>query len=73
MEPWIDRPMDESQLEELRQRLARMGTAELQHFYQSAHHMSRMDRREAPRAAFVQQLVQAWRELDRRRKLAKSA
>lgn len=61
--------MDDAQLEHLRRRLARMGSGELQRFYEAAHYMSRLDRGEAPRAAFAQ----AWRELDRRRKLLRSA
>ena len=50
VEPWIDRPMDDAQLEHLRRRLARMGSGELQRFYEAAHYMSRLDRGEAPRA-----------------------
>ena len=65
--------MSLDQIEQLRARLQRMGDHELQRFYESAHFMSRIDRGETPRAAFVQQLVQAWREMDRRRRLAKSA
>jgi hypothetical protein len=73
VEPWIDAPMSQEQIEQLRARLQRMGNRELQYFYESAPYMSRIDRGEVPRAAFVQQLVQAWREMDRRRRLAKSA
>jgi hypothetical protein len=65
--------MSQDQIELLRARLLRMGEAELLRFYESAHYMSRIDRGETPRAAFVQQLVQAWREMDWRRRLAKSA
>lgn len=46
-----------------------MDDRQLAEQYEAALHMCRLDRGRPPRAVFVQQLVNLWRELDRRRKL----
>ena len=57
-----DRPYNESELEELRQRLQKMSMGDLVKFYQDAYWMCRYDQKPT-RAAFVQHLVQAWKML----------
>ena len=64
-----DGPLTREQLVQNRDRLRRMSDAELRRQYDAAHHMCRLDR-EPPHASYMQQLVQTWRELERRRKLA---
>ena len=60
-------PFTRHGLEEVRQRLARMNKPELLRFYESCLTMCRVDQLGRPPAAsFVQQLVQAWKELVRR-------
>jgi hypothetical protein len=59
-------PLTVEQIAELRSRLRRMSLAELQKFYEAALEMCRISRGAAPRPTYVQQLVQAWRELRRR-------
>ena len=44
-----------------------MTQADLVKFYDAGLQMCQLDRGVPPRAAFIQQLVQAWRELNRRR------
>jgi hypothetical protein len=56
----------EEQLEKCRERLAKMSTAELQMFYNSCLHMCQLNYAHPPSATYVQQLVQAWRELVKR-------
>ena len=56
------------ELEQLRGRLAKMSQADLTKFYQACIDMCQLNRGVAPRASFVQQLVQAWKEMERRRK-----
>jgi hypothetical protein len=67
-EPWVDRSMTAVELEALRTRLATMTEADLVNFYEAGLHMCRLTNGVFPRAAFIQQLVQAWRELRRRQK-----
>jgi hypothetical protein len=67
-EPWLDRPLTAEEVRELRDRLSKMTQPELVKFYNAALEMCRIDRGEPPRAAFVQQLVAAWKEMQRRRK-----
>jgi len=45
-----------------------MSQADLTKFYQACIDMCQLNRGVAPRASFVQQLVQAWKEMERRRK-----
>ena len=59
-------PFDEQQIETLRQHLAQMDQAALIRFYNSSLHMCMLNRNQPPRASFVQQLVQAWKEMIRR-------
>jgi hypothetical protein len=61
-------PLDEPKLQKIRERLAKMSDAELVKFYEASIHMCQLDRGKAPRAPFIQQLVQAWRELTKREK-----
>ena len=66
-----DGPFTRQGLEEVRQRLARMNKSELLRFYQSCLSMCRVDQvGRPPAASFVQQLVQAWKELVRRTRIA---
>lgn len=65
-EPWVDRSMTAVELQALRTRLSTMTEADLVKFYDAGLHMCRLTNGVPPRAAFVQQLVQAWRELGRR-------
>jgi len=58
-------PFDREGMAELRERLAAMSSRELAEFYSACHYMCRPDEH-APRAAFVQQLVAAWKEIRRR-------
>jgi hypothetical protein len=60
--------MSVGELAQLRVRLAKMRDGELLDFYEAAHRMCRLDRTILPRAASVQQLVTAWRILNRRLK-----
>lgn len=59
-------PFDERQIETLRQHLVQMDQAALTRFYNSSLHMCMLSRNQPPRASFVQQLVQAWKEMIRR-------
>ena len=62
-------PLTEDDLNKVRERLARMSPDELRKFYISAWHVSRLDDQgRPPQAAFIQQLVQAWKEMRRRGK-----
>jgi hypothetical protein len=60
-------PFTRQGLEEVRQRLARMNKPELLRFYEASLTMCRVDQAgRPPNGSFVQQLVQAWKELVRR-------
>jgi hypothetical protein len=61
-----DGPLSRSQLEALRKRLASMSMTALDDFYYAAWTMCKPERGKPPRAPFVQQLVQAWKEMMRR-------
>jgi hypothetical protein len=65
-EAWLDRPLTAEDLRALRVRLSKMTDAELAKAYNAALHMCQLDRGVPPRAAFVQQLVAAWKEMQRR-------
>lgn len=67
-EPWIDKPLTAEELKALRVRLAKMRHEELMKFYAAALEMCQFSRGKPPRAPFIQQLVQAWKEMQRRRK-----
>ena len=67
-EPWVDRPLTLEELAALRARLAKMTQPELVKFYEAGLHMCQLARGEPPRAVFIQQLVAAWKEMQRRRK-----
>jgi len=59
-------------LAEVRERLRKMHYNELVKHYNACLQMCPLNRGQPPRAAYPQQLVQAWKELDRRRKLRDS-
>jgi hypothetical protein len=63
--------LSKQELEEFRQRLFKMSDAELVKCYNNCLYMCQLNSGQPPRAAYPQQLVQAWKELDRRRKLTK--
>ena len=67
-EPWLDRPLTAEELSALRIRLSKMTEAELVKAYNAALEMCRLDRGVPPRAAFIQQLVASWKELQRHQK-----
>ncbi len=67
-EPWIDRPLTAEELKALKVRLSKMTQTDLVKFYESTLFVCRLDRGRPPRAGFVQQLVSAWKELQRRQK-----
>jgi hypothetical protein len=67
-EPWIERPLSTEDLEALRVRLSKMTHADLVKFYDAGLHMCRMNHGVPPSAGFIQQLVQAWKELQWRQK-----
>ena len=69
-EPWLDRPLTTEQLAALRDRLSKMPQAELVKFYNASMELCRLNRGEPPRAAFIQQLVAAWKAMQRGRKAA---
>src|SRR3954463_6204036 len=66
------RPFDEQQIETLRQRLTRMDRAALIRFYNSTLHMCMLTREKPPRAPYLQQLVQAWKEMAQREQISAS-
>ena len=61
-----DGPLDRTQLDELRKRLSKMSITALSDFYYAAWTMCKPDRERPPRAPYVQQLVQAWKEMTKR-------
>ena len=65
-EPWLDRPLTAEELKAARIRLSRMTETELMKAYDSALEMCRPDSGFPPRVAFSQQLVAAWKEMQRR-------
>jgi hypothetical protein len=67
-ESWVDRSLTALELQSLRERLAKMTQTELVKFYDAGLRMCRLTGGVRPRAPFIQQLVQAWRELGRRQK-----
>ena len=67
-EPWLDRPLTAEELKAARIRLSRLTDTELVKAYDAALEMCRLDRGVPPRAAFIQQLVASWKELQRRQK-----
>jgi hypothetical protein len=69
-EPRIELPLLTQDLEELRVRLSKMPQAELVKFYDAAIRMCQLNRGVPPSAGFIQQLVQAWKEMQRRREAA---
>ena len=68
-EPWIDRPPTAEELNGLKARLSKMLQRDLVKFYEASIHVCQLTRGEPPRAAFIQQLVAAWKEMQRRRKV----
>jgi hypothetical protein len=67
-EPWVDRSLTALELQSLRERVAKMTQADLVKFYEAGLQTCQLAHGIPPRAAFIQQLVQAWRELARRRR-----
>ena len=70
-EPWKDRPLTTEELADLKVRLSKMTQAELVKFYDAGLSVCRLAHGEPPRAAFIQQLVAAWKELQKRQKAGK--
>ena len=68
-EPWFDRPLTAEEMRALRDRLTKMTQGELVTAYHAALHMCRLDHGAPPRAAFIQQLVASWKDMQRRRKV----
>ena len=68
MEEWVDRPLSNEELDNLRTKLAKMSDRDLAAEYNTCLELCQLHRGQPPRAPFVQQLVQAWRELARRSK-----
>ena len=68
-EPWLDRPLTAEDLKALKVRLSKTTQPELVKAYNAALFMCELDHGVPPRAAFIQQLVAAWKELLRRRKV----
>ena len=62
-EPWLDRPLTAEQLKALRVRLSGMAQPEVVKFYEAGLHMCQLVHGVPPRAAFIQQLVAAWKDL----------
>jgi hypothetical protein len=67
-EPWLDRPLTAEELKDLRVRLAKMPDRELVKFYEAGLFVCRLDNGAPPQAGFIQKLVAAWKELQRRQK-----
>jgi hypothetical protein len=67
-EPWVDRSMSAEELTVLRTKLSTLTQSDLVKLYDAGLHMCRLAIGIPPRAAFIQQLVQGWRELVRRQK-----
>jgi hypothetical protein len=67
-EAWLDRPLTAEELKAARIRLSKMTQAELVHAYNAALHLCQLDEGVPPRAAFIQQLVASWKEMQRRQK-----
>jgi hypothetical protein len=65
-DPWLDRPLTAEELKAERSRLSRLTDADLVKAYDAALDMCRPDKGVPPRAAFIQQLVASWKELQRR-------
>lgn len=72
-EPWLDRPLSTQDLEALRVRLSKMTQADLVKFYDASLHMCQLTHGVPPSAGFIQQHVQAWKEMQRRRAATKTA
>lgn len=60
--------LSREELAEVRARLRRMSDAELRKQYAAALKMCELRNGGQPRAVWIQQLVQAWKELERRSK-----
>ena len=67
-EPWLDRPLTAEDLKALKVRLSKTTHQELMKFYDAALEMCQFNQGVPPRAAFIQQLVASWKEMQRRRK-----
>ena len=67
-EPWLDRPLSAEELKATRIRLSKMTETELMTAYDAALELCRLDNDLPPRAAFIQQLVASWKEMQRRSK-----
>ncbi len=63
-------PFDQQQIETLRQRLTRLDRAALIRFYNSSLHLCMLTQAKPPRAPYLQQLVQAWKEMAQREQAA---
>jgi len=65
-EPWQDRPLAAEELRAARILLSKMSETELARAYNAALEMCRLQLGAPPRAAFIQQLVASWKEMQRR-------
>jgi hypothetical protein len=68
IEPWSDRPLTAEELKASRIRLSKMTETELLTAYDAALEMCRLDNGLPPRAAFIQQFIASWKEIQRRGK-----
>jgi hypothetical protein len=66
-EPWLDRPLSGEELSALKIKVSKMSRRTLVEFYDDALNKCRLDRGVPPRARFIQQLVAAWKEIQRRK------
>jgi hypothetical protein len=64
---------EEEQIETLRQRLTRLDRAALIRFYNSSLAMCMLTQEKLPRAPYLQQLVQAWKEMAQREQTSAGA
>jgi hypothetical protein len=60
------RTLTAEDLEKSREHFAKMSDAELAGFYESSWYLCQMAHGKPPHAPYIQQLVQAWRELAKR-------
>ena len=67
-EPWLDRPLTAEELAALKVRLTKMLQRDLVKFYEAGLQTCQLAHGDPPRAQFIQQLVAAWKEMQRRRK-----
>jgi hypothetical protein len=67
-EPGMGNPLSTRQLETLCNELSKMMAEDLQKFYETSVHMSHLNQTMPPGVGSIQQLMAAWKELQRRQK-----